>query len=129
MLRTFAKLHVVGRLTKDPELSRTKNDKPYCKFDLAVNYPKKVGENWEEETLFLRCIAFGNNAEKLVEKGRKGVLVYAEGELRPAEWVTESGEKKKSVILRIDLKYNSLGIIEKGESISETEKDMEDIEF
>mgnify|MGYP000869942330 FL=1 len=65
---------LVGRLTNDPEIRYTQGEKPMAvaRYTLAVDrIYKKDGESTAD---FIRCVAFGRNAEfaeKYMSKGRK----------------------------------------------------------
>ena len=66
-----------GRLTRDPELVYAKgNDEmAICKFSLAVNRPKKKGEDQGAD--FIRITVFGNRGEtcgKYLAKGRQCIV-------------------------------------------------------
>ncbi len=92
------KVKLIGRLTKDAELSE-RNEKKVCDMRLAVNNPGNV------PTTFIDVAAFGEKAESSAEL-KKGDQVEVKGSLRYSEWTTnpESGEPQKrsrhSVIVR-----------------------------
>ena len=63
---------LVGRLARDPELNYTVAQLPVCHFTLAVNRPKKNGEDQGAD--FIRITVFGKQAEncdKFLAKGRQ----------------------------------------------------------
>lgn len=70
-------LILVGRATQDSELLKTKKDSSFAVFTLAAN--RYVGKDKDEETTFYDCICFLKNAEKLVEKVKKGDKVFVKG--------------------------------------------------
>lgn len=74
------KVCLVGRLTKDAELKSTATGVNTVTFDLAVKQKFKTAG--EYKTDFIRCVAFGHNAEFLGNYGKKGNVVSVEGELR-----------------------------------------------
>lgn len=67
---------LIGRLTKDPEISYTPNTQTaVCKFSLAVDKPRKQGE--EKKADFFRITVFGRQAEncnKYLSKGRQTAI-------------------------------------------------------
>lgn len=133
-IRTFIEATVLGRLTKDPEMKETKNGKKYARFSVAVNRRFKQGEEWKEETTFIDCIAFGNNAEALVNIAKKGHLVLLKGEIRQHDYETENGEKRRTYRLYVNLNAHALSIFPKGESVGVPEQpeeieEVDDIEF
>ena len=54
-----------GRLTKDPELKYTTENKPICSIDIAIN-------NGKDDTTFLPITIFGKMAEVTNEYCKKG---------------------------------------------------------
>lgn len=69
-------IQLLGRLTKDPEMTEgTKNKKSFCKFTLAVPRIKK------DETDFINCIAFEKTGEVINKYLKKGNRVIVEGSL------------------------------------------------
>ncbi len=130
-IRTFIEATVLGRLTQDPEMRETKNGKKYARFSVAVNRRFKQGEEWKEEATFLDCIAFGSNAEALVNIAEKGHLVLLKGEIRQVNYETKDGEKRKTYRLYVNLNATALSIFPKGESVGlpEEPEEIDDIEF
>ena len=74
-----------GRITKDPELKVTQSGKNVCHFRLAVSDSK-------DETDFIQCTAWEQNAVYLERFVRKGMWVCVAGKLKQA--VFSSGEKE-----------------------------------
>ena len=65
---------LVGRLTNDPEIRYTQGEKPMAvaKYTLAVD--RRYRKDGEPTADFIRCVAFGKNAEfaeKFMSKGRR----------------------------------------------------------
>lgn len=64
---------LIGRLTKEPELSYTANTQTACgRFTLAVDRPKKDGEDQGAD--FIRVTVWGRQAEtceRYLDKGRQ----------------------------------------------------------
>lgn len=73
---------ISGRVTADSILSYTESGAAYLRFSIASNrnYKDKSGE-WKEETTFVNVTLWGNQAERLSEKIKKGVPVLIEGRL------------------------------------------------
>jgi single-strand DNA-binding protein len=67
---------LIGRLTRDPELSYTPNTQTaVCHFTLAVDRPRRQGE--ERGADFLRITVFGRQAEncdRFLAKGRQAAV-------------------------------------------------------
>ena len=93
------KVMLTGRLTKDLELRKTKNDKGVCEFTLATN--RINGKDAD----FINCVVWGVQAENLVKYQAKGNLIGVEGELR-AESFEVNGEKRyKTYVLVNQIEY------------------------
>ena len=73
---------ITGRATADSILSYTEAGSAYLKFRIASNrnYRDKSGE-WKEETTFAGITLWGNQAERLSERIKKGAPVMVEGRL------------------------------------------------
>jgi single-strand DNA-binding protein len=73
---------ISGRATADSILSYTESGAAYLRFRIASNrnYRDKSGE-WKEETTFTGITLWGNQAERLSERIKKGVPVVVEGRL------------------------------------------------
>jgi single-strand DNA-binding protein len=73
---------ISGRATADSILSYTESGTAYLRFSIASNrrYKDKSGE-WKEDTTFVNVTVWGNQAERLSERLKKGVPVLVEGNL------------------------------------------------
>ena len=85
---------VLGNLTRDPELSFTKNHTPVCDLGLAVNERRKQGDEWIESPVFVDVTLFGRIAELAGDFLHKGSLVLIEGRLRYESWHQDDGQKR-----------------------------------
>ena len=92
-------INAIGRVTKDFVLKKSeKSGCFYVNFSLAVN--EGVGE--KQKTLFFECIAFGAEAERLVNaKVKKGSLLHVTGKFGTSEFNYANGEKGYSLKLTI----------------------------
>ena len=73
------KLHIIGNLTRDPELRTTQSGVSVCTFTVAVNR-RKTSSNDQPEADFFRVTAWralGENCSKYLSKGRKVAVVGA----------------------------------------------------
>ena len=75
---------LVGRLVKDPELKRTGNGNAITNFTLAISENK-------ENTDFIDCRAFKQNAENLANYKHKGDLIAVSGKLKKDVWKDQNG--------------------------------------
>ena len=93
----YNRVVVVGNLTRDVELKYLASGTAVCDIGLAVNDKKKVGEKWEDETLFVDITFFGRTAEVLSEYCRKGSCILVEGRLKLDSWVDKDGNKRSKI--------------------------------
>lgn len=70
----------VGRLTADPEVRCTQDNKAIAKFSIAVN--RRFKREGEADADFFNCVAFGKTAEFLEKYFHKGMKAVVTGELR-----------------------------------------------
>ena len=82
-----------GRLTRDPELKKSKAGVAYCQFSIASDRVKK--KDGQPEADFFECTAFGKTAEliaKTMVKGSK--IVITEASLQNDSWEAGDGSKR-----------------------------------
>jgi single-strand DNA-binding protein len=98
------KVFIAGRLTRDPELRYTQSNMAYCKLGLAnTRYYKGKDGNRNEETLFVDVTVWGQPAEWIGERLKKGRAVIVEGRLRSSEWEDkETGQKRSRMEINAD---------------------------
>ena len=85
---------LIGRLTRDGELTYTQNGKAVLKISLAVNRSIKQGEQWADDTAFFDVTCWGIMAEGLKQRIGKGSLVGVVGRL------CQDRSGRKSISLR-----------------------------
>jgi len=94
---------LIGRLTKDPEVSISKNrERAVARFCIAYNRRYKSGEEWKEESHFFEIKVFGKLAKVIGERYSKGDLVFVEGRLSQDRWETEEGGKRSRITIVAD---------------------------
>ena len=76
----YNSINLVGRITADLELKKTKSDSAYCRFSIAVNRGKHptTGESMVD---FFDCITWNESAENLVKYQGKGSKVLITGRI------------------------------------------------
>lgn len=81
---------LMGRLTKEPELRTTNNGVSVTSFTVAVNrnYSK------ENQTDFINCVAWRNNAEFITKYFNKGQMIAIKGELHQRTFTDKDGNKR-----------------------------------
>ena len=88
---------LTGRLTRDPELRSTTSGTSVANTAIAVEGYKKDAE--EQPVNFVDLTIWGNFAELVAKKARKGVTVA--GQLRQEKWETESGDKRSKIVVTV----------------------------
>ncbi len=86
-------VHLIGRLTRDPELQYGGSNKtPYCNFTLAVDRGKnKNGESSGAD--FPRVTAFGKTAENMAKYVEKGNLICVDASVH-TDVYEKDGQKR-----------------------------------
>ena len=84
------KMILQARFTKDVDLRTTQNDNSVASFTIAWN--EKYGQT--EQTLFLNCVAWNNQAEFISKYFKKGDMVVVEGKLTTRSYENEKGDKR-----------------------------------
>ena len=82
---------LIGRLTRDPELSYTKSNLAICKFSIANNGIK------DDDVNFFNVTTFDKLASTCAQYIKKGSKILIEGRLKQDRWENEAGEKRSSV--------------------------------
>lgn len=96
----------IGRIATDLELKRTQSGTAMCSFTLAVNRPKKQGE--EQQADFIRCKTFGKTAELLSQYQRKGNRIGVEGPIQTGSYQNQQGQ----TIYTTDVMVNRIEFLE-----------------
>ena len=95
------KVVLIGRITKDLELRKTKSDKSVCEFTLATN---RVGS---EDADFISCMVWNQQAENLCKFQGKGSLIAVFGELRTDSYEIEGNKRHKTYVLVSNVEFLS----------------------
>lgn len=90
---------VIGRLTRDAELSYTSGGMAIVKMSIANNYSKKHGDQWSTEVNYFDITIFGKRAESLNQYLTKGTQISVTGYLRQDRWEQEDGSKRSKVYI------------------------------
>lgn len=97
-----------GRLTADPELKYTQDQKAFSKFSIAVSRTYN-----KDEADFINCTAWGKTAEVAAEYLRKGSMIGVQGSLRVSKY-----EKDGQKLNRTEVQVSSIEFLDtkKGDS-------------
>lgn len=85
------KVMLMGRLTKDPDVRYAKNGDSQlaiAKWTLAVDRKSK-----NKETDFIRCVAFGKQAEFAEKYLNQGIKIVVTGRIQTGSYTNKQGDK------------------------------------
>jgi single-strand DNA-binding protein len=105
MSRSVNQVVLLGRLTRDPELRQTPNGASVASFSLALNRSwkdQKSGE-WQEETDFIDCVAWGPLAERLERMVKRGQRLLVTGRLSQRSWEQDGQKRNKIEVVISDM--------------------------
>lgn len=108
MAKSLNQVTLLGRLTRDPELRQTPNGASVASFSLALNrsFKDSAGE-WQEQTDFIDCVAWGPLAERLEKMVKRGQRLLVNGRLSQRSW-EQDGQKRN----KVEVVINDMTLIE-----------------
>lgn len=83
---------LTGRLTADPELKTTQSGVSVTSFSIAVQRPRKSGE--DPQTDFINIVAWRQNAEFVTKHFRKGNMIGIEGSIQTRKYTDRDGNNR-----------------------------------
>ncbi|MCF7833578.1 MAG: single-stranded DNA-binding protein [Candidatus Marinimicrobia bacterium] len=97
------KVVLVGRLGQNPEQRATPSGTAVTNFSVATNetYKNQSGE-YQDNTEWHRCVAFGKIAEYIGNFFTKGRLVYIDGRLRTRKWQDNNNSTHYTTEIMVD---------------------------
>ena len=81
---------LIGNLTRDPELSYTPSQAAKCQFTMAINRPKRQGEDQGAD--YIRIVVWGKTAENCDRYLAKGRKVAVSGSIRTGSYKNKNGD-------------------------------------
>lgn len=97
------RVYLIGRLTRDPEMSvLQKTSTSITKFSLANNRVFVAGGEKKDQTSFFNCVAWGKLGELIAEYCRKGHRLAVEGRLQQRSWEDTNGAKRSTVEIVVE---------------------------
>ncbi len=98
MARGFARVTLVGNLTRDPELRTTPGGTSVCQFGVAVGrrYKDNSGQ-WVDKASFFDVVVWGQQGENCAQYLSKGREVAVDGRLDQRSWEAQDGSKRSKV--------------------------------
>jgi single-strand DNA-binding protein len=102
-MRDIARVTIVGRLTRDPELQQLPSGTSVCKMGVAVNSSFKDGSGqWQEKANFFDVKVWGPQGENCARYLAKGRQVAVDGRLNYDSWEAQDGSKRSRVDIVAD---------------------------
>ena len=94
---------LVGRLTANPELRYTQDDRAYVKTTIAVDrkISKEDKDAGKQSADFINCIFWNKTAEILAEYMKKGSQIGITGKLRTGSYEAQDGTKRYTTDVRV----------------------------
>jgi len=91
--------HLLGNLTRDPEVRYTPKGSAVCDLSIAINSVWYDDQNQKrEETDFFDIVVWGKTAENCGKFLAKGLRVHVEGRLKQETWEDKATGQKKSKV-------------------------------
>lgn len=89
-MSTINKVHLIGRLTRDPELRYTKNNTPVANYTIAINN----GYGEKEKTDYINISTWGKSGEFVSKYFKKGQAIAITGRLNNNNYEDKDGNKR-----------------------------------
>lgn len=107
------KCHIIGRMTKDPEVRYTQGGTAVATFTLAVD--RRVQKDKPKEADFIPCVVWGKMADGVVKNYcHKGKQVAVEGRIQVRSYDAKDGTKRYVT----EVIVNELELLGKGDGSS-----------
>ncbi|MDR0646110.1 MAG: single-stranded DNA-binding protein [Elusimicrobiota bacterium] len=92
---------ISGRLTRDADIRMTQKGQSVCGFDVAVNrrYLDNASGEWKDDVAYVPVSVFGQYADRIKDRLKKGAPVMVEGRINMNEFVDKAGQNRK--VLRV----------------------------
>lgn len=94
------KVIMMGRLTKDPDVSSSANGTTFARFGIAVD--RRFKREGDADADFFNCTAFGKTAEFVEHYLHKGTKVVVSGRLENNNYTNKEGHKVYDVRIMVE---------------------------
>jgi single-strand DNA-binding protein len=103
------KASVIGNLGNDPELRYSPSGAPSLRVNVASNFRARTPEGeWEDRTEWVRVIVFGQRAESLAQRLKRGMRVFVDGRLEARPWTDRENRVRAGLeIVAGDIEFMS----------------------
>ena len=94
---------LIGNLTRDPELRTTPAGTSVSDLRLAINRPKKNGEDQGAD--YVDVTTFGPVADSCARYLTKGRQIAVDGRLRHSEWDSDNGKRQRLEVVASQIDF------------------------
>lgn len=94
------KVILMGRLTKDPEVSSSASGTAYARYSIAVD--RKFKKENEPTADFFNCVSFGKQAEFAEKYLKKGTKIVVTGSIQNNNYTNREGNKVFEVRIMVE---------------------------
>lgn len=105
-------VHLMGNLTRDPEVRYTPKGTAVCDISLAINRmlpPEQEGGERREEVTYVDVTLWGKTAENAGQHLAKGRNVFVDGRLALETWEDKQSGQKRSRLKVVAESWQFLG--------------------
>lgn len=96
---------IIGNLTAEPETHATNTGIHVVGFTIASTprtFNRQTNQFEDGQALFIRCSAWRDMADHVVQTLHKGMRVIAQGRLEQNEYTDQQGNKRTSIQMQVD---------------------------
>jgi single-strand DNA-binding protein len=95
MFGDLNRAEIIGNITSDLAPKYTGNGAAVLSFGVATNrrYKQQNSDEWQEEVTYHNVVVWGNQAESLAQRAKKGTRIYISGRLQTRSWEDNDGKK------------------------------------
>lgn len=97
------KVILMGRLTRDPEMSQTPSGITVTRFSIAVN--RRFAKEGQQQADFINCTAWRQQAEFICKYFKKGSMIAIVGSIQTRSWDGQDGKKQYATDVVVDEVY------------------------
>lgn len=117
---------LMGRLTRDPEVSSSASGTTFARYSIAVD--RKFKREGEADADFFNCTSFGKQAEFVEKYLKKGTKIVVSGEIQNNNYTNKDGQKVYDVRIMVhDVEFaESKNSDSKTETKTENKADVTD---
>ena len=94
------KVILMGRLTRDPEVSSSTTGTTFARYSIAVD--RRFKRDGEPDADFFNCTSFGKQAEFVERYLKKGTKVVVSGRLPNNNYTNKEGQKVYDVRIMVE---------------------------